>query len=277
MKYLIPTDFSIYADYAIQMGIKMAKKTGAEILLFHSVSELQVFDKLKLKSIESEELSNHIETYSIEKLELLQRDVLNHGVQCSIEILKGRLLENLKILLNRDTYETIIMGSHGVTGKEEWFIGSNTSKAVRKLHNNIMVVKKPVQEMDFSNVVFVTGLNENEQDSFRKFLQFIKPFDVNEVHVMSVDTYNYFTQPTIVMKAALEDFKKIATNHAVSSHFYTDYSIQAGIRHFTQEYNIDLIGISNHVRHPLKRMFLGSNVEMIVNHSSVPVLSIDYK
>lgn len=277
MKYLIPTDFSKYADYAIQMGIKMAKKTGAEITLFHSMDEMHTLDKLKLKAFKSEELSNHIETLSTEKLELLQRDVLNHGIKCKIKVLKGRLLENVQIMLNKEKYEAIIMGSHGATGKEEWFIGSNTSKAVRKLHNNILVIKKPVTELDFSDVVFVTGLNVEEQDSFRKFLQFVKSFDVNNIHVMTVDTYNYFTQPSIVMREALADFKKIAQGYPIETHFYTDYSIQAGIRHFTEEYNIDLIGISNHVRHPLKRMFLGSNVEMIVNHSSEPVLSIDYK
>ncbi|MBK7409888.1 MAG: universal stress protein [Saprospirales bacterium] len=39
----------------------------------------------------------------------------------------------------------------------------------------------------------------------------------------------------------------------------------------------DLIGISNHERHPLKRILVGSNVEALINHSKLPVLVIDYE
>jgi len=277
MKLLIPTDFSSYADYALQMGINIAKTTKAEIHLLHCLDEINLIDKINLGKTQSEDVKMHIQRWAQEKLELLQREVSNHGIECKIDLLNGRLLDNLQTCLNKDSYAAIVMGSHGASGKEEWFIGSNTSKAVRRLHNNILVVKKPVETLDFSEVVFVTGLHVDEKKSFRIFLDFIKPFDVKELHIMSVDTYNYFAQPSVVMKEALEDFKEIASDLDAKCHFYSDFSIQAGIRHFTEDFNIDLIGISNYIRSPLKRMFQGSNVEMLVNHSALPVLSIDYK
>ena len=155
----------------------------------------------------------------------MQRDALSQGLACSIHLEEGSFIENLKLLLDKESYETVIMGSHGVSGKEEWFIGSNTSKAIRKLHNNFLVVKRPVETLDFSEVVFVTGLRVVEQNSFRLFLDFIEPFNAKEIHIMCVDTSGYFNQPTIVMHEALKDFKEITNSVNVKSHFYSDVSI----------------------------------------------------
>jgi len=277
MKYLIPTDFSEYADYALQMGINLAHVTDAEIHLIHSMDHINNITKFNLGKDKSEELDQLIEQWATEKLEMMKREISKYGLQCITHLYNGRLIDDIKNQIANEDYDMVIMGSHGASGKEEWFIGSNTSKVVRKIHENVLVVKKPVASLDFSEVVFVTGLSVKEQKALKIFLDFIEPFDVKEVHIMSVDTLNYFSQPSIIMKEALKDFKEIANNSNVKCHFYTDYSIQAGIRHFTEEYKIDLIGISNYVRHPIKRIFLGSNVEMLVNHSDIPVLSIDYK
>lgn len=277
MKYLIPTDFSEYADYALQMGIQLAHVTGAEIHLLHSMDHIHSFTKYNLGKDKTEELDLLIERWAGEKLELMEREVGNYGLLCKTHLFHGRFMSDIKRHVTNEDYDLVIMGSHGASGRGEWLMGSNTSKVIRKLHDCVLVVKNPVASLDFSEVVFVTGLSVKEQKSFKLFLDFIKPFDVKEIHVMSVDTLNYFSQPSMVMHEALEDYKKIADSSKIKCHFYTDYSIQAGIRHFTEEYNIDLISISNYVRHPIKRLFLGSNVEMLVNHSDVPVLSIDHK
>ena len=168
------------------------------------------------------------------------------------------------------------MGSHGVSGKEEWLIGSNTQKVIRKVHKNVLVVKNPIGELTFSKVLFATGLHTGEQECFNRFLEFLRPFDIDELHVMAVDTSGYFSQPSFLMLEALKDFQKIADAYPCQTHFYSDYSVESGIRHFTEEYDIQLIGISNHNRSKIKRILMGSNVEMLINHSQVPVLSIDF-
>ena len=277
MKLLIPTDFSNYADFALQMGINLAVKNGAEIHLLHAINYMTDMDKMHLGESQRNDLHKHIERWSQEKLELLQRQVGNHGLTCKVYLRNGPFLTCLKTQLEEYDYDVIVMGSHGASGKEEWFIGSNTSKAVRKLHSNILVVKNATTALNISEVVFVTGLYLEERNAWRIFLDFIKAFEVKAIHILAIDTTGYYSQPTIVMNRALSDFVKIGNDQRIKSHFYPDFSIQDGIKHFTEEYDIDLIGISNFIRSPIKRIFSGSNVEMLVNHSDVPVLSIDYK
>jgi nucleotide-binding universal stress UspA family protein len=63
---------------------------------------------------------------------------------------------------------------------------------------------------------------------------------------------------------------------ACHRHVYKDLSIDEGVRSFSKEIKADLVAISNHERHPIKRMLIGSNVELLINHSELPVLTIDY-
>jgi nucleotide-binding universal stress UspA family protein len=73
----------------------------------------------------------------------------------------------------------------------------------------------------------------------------------------------------------MNDFKAMCGQLDCKVHFHRDWTVDAGIRHLSEGIGADLIAISNEQRHPLKRIFTGSNVEALVNHSDIPVLSID--
>ena len=93
---------------------------------------------------------------------------------------------------------------------------------------------------------------------------------------MSINTSGWFGQPSLLMKEAMKDFKELCEGYNCKTHFYRDLSVDVGIRHFAKEVNADLIAVSNQNRHPLKRIFSGSNVEALVNHCESPVLSLDF-
>ena len=109
------------------------------------------------------------------------------------------------------------------------------------------------------------------------FVDFIKPLGVKRIHLININTSGFFSSPSEEMKEEIKAFKNIAKDYEIISHMYSDYSVGSGVRHFCEENDIDVISISNHARHPIKRVFQGSNVEIIVNHSQLPVLTIDYK
>jgi len=277
MKILIPTDFSIHADFAIKMAINIAKYNEAEIHLLHVVTPLNRLAAISINANLRSELLSHLKDWATDKLERSAKSLEELNIPCKTKIVSGKYLDTIHSVTDAEDYDLIIMGSHGASGKEEWFIGSNASKTIRKVHNNILVVKDTPIDFNSSEVVYVTGLDAREKESFNTFLDIVSTLPITKIHILTVDTLSYFSQPTIVMNEALADFKSMVKGREVETHFYTDYSINAGIRHFTEEFNISLIGMSNYLRHPLKRMFQGSNVEITVNHSDIPVLSIDHR
>ncbi len=275
-RILIPTDFSAYAERAIDVGVKIAKRTNAEVYLFHSVEYPHGWKNAFKNEQEYQLLCQHEFEKRSKELTQIKKDIQAEGLKVYSDIFEGKFLKNISYQANIIQPDLIVMGSHGASGKEELLIGSNTQKVIRKLHFQVLAVKEKIENLNFKKALFVTGLDEKDKAAFKRFLEFIKVLEVEEVHIMTVNTTGFFSQPSLLMHESFKDFKSLATEHNVFAHFYSDYSIEAGIRHFSEDFGIGLIGISNKVRHPLKRIFLGSNVEMLVNHSKIPVVSIDY-
>ncbi len=275
MNLLVPTDFSTIADYAFETACQIAKKTNSHIHIYHCASIPEGWEDLSLNEKLSDHESKNITIGARHKLIALQDIARHKGVSSTIHLKSGNFLNNIDSLLKEIPIDLIVMGSHGKSGKAQWYIGSNTQKTIRKIKTNALIIKSAQESFQLNKVAFVSSLNTEEQAAFKSFLEFVKIFDPAEVHVLSIDTSSWFSQPSIIMLEALRDFKKIADEYKCETHFFKDYSVQSGIRHFIEEHNIDLVGISYLSRNPIKRIFLGSNVEMLVNHSDSPVLCIN--
>jgi nucleotide-binding universal stress UspA family protein len=136
-------------------------------------------------------------------------------------------------------------------------------------------VKEPIESINFKKVLFATDLGLTDREAFGAFLSFLKEFKTNEVHILTIDTPGFITQPRALVKELQKDFKAMAKAFNCTVHFTRSFTVEEGIRNYSEELGVSLIGISNLKRHPIKRIFSGSNVEMLANHSIIPVLSID--
>ncbi len=276
MKILVPTDFSNFAEYAFEAACNLGHKFGAEIHLFHVIDFPDNWKSVSKNVASTDAATQKLESDAAQRLEQLQKTALDKGLSCHVQYTDGNFLKKIKHAIEENKIDLVVMGSHGVSGIEELFIGSNTQKVLRKIHTNVLVVKSRLKDINFSKVLFASGLYLRDHEAFGRLLEFIKPFDVKELHVLSVDTSRAFSQPAFAMKDAMKAFKHMASNLNCQTHFYLDFSIESGIRNFSEEYDIDLIALSNHGRSPIKRIFQGSQLEMVINRSKAPVLSIDY-
>ena len=276
MNILCPTDFSPVAEFAFEAACKLARQLKATLYLFHCHELGKTWSTDEEWNQRFDPLQEAAATAAIEQLEKMRQAAHLHHVTCEIRQREGDFFTELLAITEEIPFNFVVMGSHGASGKREWLIGSNTQKAIRKLHINTLVVKSPIRALKFPKAVFASGLLMEDQIAFRHFLELAEDLGVEEVNVLSIHTSGLFAPPQIVMQEALKDFEAIADGFQCKAHYFKDISIEAGIRRFVDEEKADIIAISNHTRHPLKRIFQGSTVEMIVNHADVPVLSIDY-
>jgi nucleotide-binding universal stress UspA family protein len=276
MKLLLPIDYSDYSNYAIDLAKKFNDRNSCELTLCHMIDAWNDIAELSIPDDQKENILSSVEQAEHGKLVQAAQALESDFKMVDYQLLKDKYVEGLQALLDKDNYDLLIVGSQGKHSRPDWQVGSRTSQVLKKIKKNVLIVKQSPANLDIKEVVFVTGLDKEDQKAFKEFLRIIKHFAVKEVHVLTVDTFSYFSQPSILMKEALNDFKQLASDFEVDTHFYSDYSINAGVRHFKEEFKIDLIGISNHFNHPLKRLFTGSTVETIINKVDVPILSIDY-
>ncbi len=272
---LVPTDFSACATYATEVAFELAAVHKACIHLYtridipekwHNMSDME-------KEANSEALQN---TRNIEVLlNDWKRKANAQGIAMKMYYSGGKFLKNVEQYVEEQEIDFIVMGSYGTSGKSDYFIGSNTQKVIRMVHCPVLVIKNRPDQKPIKKVVFASNFIEKEKRAFQYLLDFIAPLKP-EIHLLEVNTSSWFGQPYILVKSAMEDFKEMCKPLTCKTHFYKDWSVDAGIRNFSEEIGADLIAISNQVRSPLKRILSGSNVEALVNHAELPVLSIDF-
>jgi nucleotide-binding universal stress UspA family protein len=139
-----------------------------------------------------------------------------------------------------------------------------------------LVVKQPIENVNFHNIVFASDFSLNEKVVFERFLDFIKGFSNPEIHLMAVNTTSFFNQPQFLLRDAMSEFKKMASDVRCTLHIESHFNVETGVEHFAHSIDADLIVISNYQRNKLKRLFAGSTVEALINHSKIPVLSLDF-
>lgn len=262
---LVPTDFSACAANAIDAAYQLARKFGSTVHLLHIITDTKT-------SADEQEWNQAIENANI----LLDKISQEHADVETVPLTAtGKLIKILEQYVSAHGIDLVVMGSHGASGKQEYFIGSNTQKAVRSIFANVLIVKEKLEHVNFDKVVFASNFNQTERDAFLKFKAFVKHF-IPEIHLVMIHTSSLFDPPYIVSQEAMKDFQGLCEPFDSHIHIYRDFTIEKGIRTFAEDIGAKLIAVSNHYRHPLKRMLIGSNVEALINHAHLPVLSIDY-
>lgn len=271
---LAPTDFSACAFNATEAAANLARRFGAALHLITCLDIPRNWDRLSTR--EKAQLSE--EQQKIYNAQVLFNDLRNRfsDIEVRTAYFGGKLSPQIKIYASQHDIDLVVMGSHGASGKNEYFVGSNTQKAVREVHCPTLVIKEPLKEINFDKVVFASSFHENEREPFLKFKEFVKHF-VPEIHLVEVHTSSLLDPPYFLSHEAMEEFRSLCAPFRCETHIHRNFNVERGIRSFAEEVGAKLIGISNHHRHPLKRMLIGSNVEALVNHASIPVLSIDYE
>lgn len=270
---LIPTDFSDCARHAVDAGLKFAKRFKATLHLYHWLDLPPDWEYMTQAAQDEYPKLQHFIKNVNKEFQTLVEDYPDISFVHSIT--GGKFNKTIHHYVQKNNIDLLIMGSHGVSGKSEYFIGSNTQKVVRTVHCPVLILKSALNSIDFQKVIFASSFNENEKKPFWKFRNFVKPF-LPEIHLLAIKPIAIISPPVILFQEAMEDFKALCPPFHCETHTIKDYSVDQGVRAFAKQIGADLIGISNHHRRPLKRFFSGSNVEFLVNHSDLPVLCIDY-
>lgn len=258
---LVPTDFSDCANFAAETAMRLAKQSNA------TVHFLTVYDLLPNQELEYKK-----------KLALTQIETkyANEGVTIKTVFIKGKFIQTINEYIKANEINLLVIGSHGVSGFNEIMIGSNTQKVVRNVHSPVLVIKKTLETIDFENIVFASDFSLKEKVVFERFLEFIEQFSNPHIHLVAVNTSSFFNQPEFLLRDAMKEFKNMTGEISCTTNIQYNFNVENGIRYFSETIDADLIVVSNYQKSILRKLFVGSTVEALVNHSEIPILSLDF-
>jgi len=269
-RILVPTDFSPHAEYALKVAAQIAKENNSEIILLHML-ELphQGSDALGAGSDIPEIM--FFKNKAISNLEdLMDVDYLE-GIQVSEIVQFEKAFEGILAVSKKNDIDFIVMGSHGASGFQEMFIGSNTEKVVRFSDVPVLVIKNETEVFKASNFVFASDFSNEIKKPFKQLTQFARAFNA-QLHLVMINTPNTF-KPTHVAEKIMSDFIREFDYPNHSLHIYNDVNVEKGVLNFSNSVNADLIGLCTHGRTGFAHFFNGSISEDLVNHAVRPVIT----
>jgi nucleotide-binding universal stress UspA family protein len=137
-KIIVPTDFTVFSDHALDYAVVVAKRFHANILIMH------VIEPFTYSVTDMMQVVDHyvpLKTIAQPMLEILQNRISKGGVKSSTVVTKGTpYLEIIKKARKEGT-DLIVMGTHGRTGAKHVLMGSVAERVVRMAPCPVLTVK----------------------------------------------------------------------------------------------------------------------------------------
>lgn len=269
-RILVPTDFSKHAEYALKVAAQIARENNSEIILLHML-ELPHQGKDALGHGSDIPEIMYFKDRALEKLEnLMDADYLG-GLPVSQIVQFEKAFEGIINISRKNNVDFIVMGSHGASGFQEMFIGSNTEKVVRTSEIPVLVIKNETPNFGAANFVFASDFSDEIKKPFKQVLNLAATFN-SHLHMVMINTPNSF-KPQHVAERIMADFIGEFNLTNYSMHIYNDSNVEKGILNFANKVNADLVGLCTHGRTGFAHFFNGSTAEDLVNHAVRPVVT----
>ena len=272
-KIIVPNDFSQHSEYALEVASIIAKKNNAKILALHM---LEISDSMLINS-DNEQNAKAVFFLKLaeQKFEtFLQKDYLN----CLeiVPIVKHfKVFSEVSNVAKEQDADLIVMGSHGTSGFNEIFVGSNTEKVVRHSDIPVLVIKSKPSSVDYKNVIFASDFSAEAVKPYVRASNLLQTFG-SEMQLLYVNVPGEKFKSSSEMEETMTNFLQKADgnlNRMNAVNYISETSVERGILSYAKKTDADLIVIPTHGRKGLAHFFEGSISEDLANHADIPVMT----
>lgn len=271
IKVLIPTDFSIEAEYAYMMVNNLSKKANMEITFLHI---LNVPDTVTLGKDNAISTCGEIDVefvtiqrnMALEKLNELEEK--NPGVKT--ELIFGHTTTGITKFAEENNYDLIALGTKGSSGFAERFIGSNAQLIARRSNVPVMTLMCDRSGLELKDILLVHNFEENEPQNLKLMKRIMDIFGT-KLHLLQIATKND-NQDKIKENMAIFAQKNELKNFEM--HVILDHNIEEGVNHFMESHDMDVLCIGTHGK---GGFFHKSATETLINHLYKPIISYKIK
>ena len=142
-KILVPVDGSEGSWHALECAVEMADKFAGELIICNIV---QTFTDVSLLTIPLERVSLPQDTQELEKignrvLEFAKEKLAEHQGNVEYVLEVGNPAERIVALAKEKDCDGIVIGSRGLSGIAEFFLGSVSSKVSQYSNIPVVIVK----------------------------------------------------------------------------------------------------------------------------------------
>lgn len=268
-KIIVAIDFSRNSFHALEYAINLANQIKSDIIMIW-VDKFDVSENVFSKG-------NIFRDEAIKNLSVISRKYqssLKHGT-LDYKLKRGKIYHEIADFAKSENAFLLITGAHGVSGFEQYWIGSNANRIITYSPCPVITLRS---DFAFKNsikkiVLPIDSTNETTL-KFKASSEFAEYFD-SEIYIYKV----YSTKLKSVQKRidnyanqAKEIFIKKGIKY-IEDDVFTN-NITKSVLNYSEEINADLISIVTEQKKVATNILLGQFAQQIVNNSKIPVMTI---
>jgi len=269
---LVPIDFSRDSVNALEHAIFLANKLNSNLRIIH-VRKDKNYDQPFIIEGKEKAYSKTVEEFCQEVLGLYRPKYKGTGY-FNYVIKTGKIYKAIVDQALKDSSYLIVMGTHGVSGFEEFWLGSNSYRVVCKSPCPVLTVRNGFKKTNISKIILPIDAHRETRVKVPITAELAGALGA-EVHVVSVR----ITARKDIMKRlknytlqTADYLKKLNIPVVVSS--LKGSSISDITYTYAVHNKAELITIVSNQRGTPVNMNISTNAQQMVNHSPIPVLSI---
>ncbi len=270
-KIVVALDFSSGSIHALKYAISIANVTKSNILM------IWVDKTASPESI----YATSVESYRGEVIKRF-RELIDEfqpaltGGKLEYKLRKGKIYAEIVNTAKSKKADIIISGSHGVSGFEEYWIGSNANRMVGHAYCPVITVRNGFEIKKTGIKKIVVPIDQSNHTLIKvPFTAKLAKLFGADVHIVVIFSTNLKTMHKRVENFA-DKAKKYFENEGVNyagEHIQTQNSTKSTID-YAVKIGADMISIMTEQDERRDSGLLGPCAQQMVNHSPIPVLSV---
>jgi len=267
---LVAMDFSKGAEHALDYAIKIANSIQADIMLvwvdaFQTKESIPGLCKNEIRRDAKLELQRIVE----EKSALLLHNSMK------VKLRKGKVYQELSLQAKSSDASLIVVGTHGISGYEEFWIGSNAYKIISYAPCPVISVRVDFDlERPIKKIVLPIDNSSGSTKKVPAAAGIAHAFGA-DIHLLGVYTTQLASLRKKVDRAIAEAEKYLISKNVT----YLIEKRQSGnlpltVTDYAHQQNADMIVIMTDQDKATQSILMGDFSQTIINRSSMPILSV---
>jgi nucleotide-binding universal stress UspA family protein len=272
-KILVAVDFSECSFNALEHAITIANKADAGVEMMFVIKpdtsrEMFTEGPQTLSSMVKDKFDEMLQKYQ----PMMGSNKLTYLIR------EGKVYHEIVKEADRKEIFIVMAGTHGSSGFEEFWMGSNANRIVSALRKPVITIRGGVSVNRILEKIVLPLDSTPETRQKVPFTAYMAKIFNAEVHVLRV-----YTSSVLAIVRKIDSYAEQVVKHLEEENIrYVLESVHAeNLTDSTIEYalkiNANLISIMTEQEISAKNLLLGPYAQQMVNHSPIPVLSIHPK
>lgn len=270
-RIIVATDFSTGARAGVEHALRIAERTGCEVVFAHVIGNKELDDSTAVN----------------EWLDELCALGEQWEIPCSTQISRGRPGQQIANLALETGASMVAIGSRGHTGIERFLLGSVAEDVSRLVPCDVLVARGPAPHGGYGRILVPTDFSTAAERALDRAIELAgKPASIELLHcwqppaaiLARPETQLRLEREKILAEATRQAASLIddrAVDDLVDVSFDTERGHPAAIiQDKLAEGERDLVVMGSHGRSGVRRFFPGSVASKTIRHSPCSVLVV---